>query len=209
MAKDIPNSVLGGWAFAAERYPEFGVDTEHALERLCGHPDLAALLAGRRRRRLRERGRGDRRRPGSRPGNYPGKARTADELRADLEKAFPSSPAGTASTCTPSMPRPAAGRSSANELGPEHFAGWIDWAERQRTRHRLQPHVLLPPEGGRRLHARPSRRGRSPLLDRSRHRLPQDRRGDRPALGSPCVTNVWIPDGFKAARGSQDAAHVD
>ena len=52
--------------------------------------------------------------------------------------------------------------------------------EGARHRPRLQPDLLLAPEGGRRLHAVASRRGDPPVLDRARHRLPPDRRGDGP-----------------------------
>ena len=109
----------------------------------------------------------------------------------------PSSPARTGSTCTPATPRPAAGGSSATSSRPSTFAGWIDWAKAQRHRARLQPDLLLHPQGGGRLHPGHPRRGHPPLLDRARHRLPHDRRGIRPQLGTPCVTNVWIPDGSK------------
>ncbi len=70
-----------------------------------------------------------------------------------------------------------------NDIAPEHFQGWMDWAAAKGHRPGLQPHVLLASEGGRRLHAEPSRRGHPPLLGRARHRLPQDRRGLRPPAG--------------------------
>ena len=70
---------------ARDAYAELGVDTEKALDTPGRDPALAPLLAGRRRRRLRDA-------PAARSpdgglqvtGNYPGKARTVDELRADL-----------------------------------------------------------------------------------------------------------------------------
>ena len=74
---------------ARQAYADHGVDAESALQRLAGTPlslhcwqgddvggfeTAGAELSGR---------------PGSRPrGNYPGKARTLDELRQDLETAL-------------------------------------------------------------------------------------------------------------------------
>ena len=102
------------------------------------------------------------------------------------------------STSMPSTPRPAASKVDRDALGPSTSQGWIDWAKANGIGHRFQPHLLLASEGRRRLHARPRRRGHPPVLDRARHRLPQDRRGDRQgAWARPCVTNVWIPDGYK------------
>ena len=63
-------------------------------------------------------------------GNYPGKARTPQELRSDAEKAFSLIPGKQRFNLhaiyleaegTTKIPR--------NEIRPEHFKGWIDWAK--------------------------------------------------------------------------------
>src|SRR3954451_316392 len=61
-------------------------------------------------------------------GNYPGKARNIDELRADLDKAFSLIP-GKHRLNLHAIYADYAGRKiERDELRPEHFAGWIDWA---------------------------------------------------------------------------------
>src|SRR5207237_2721205 len=62
-------------------------------------------------------------------GNYPGKARTADELRADLDQALSLIPGkhrlNLHAIYAETYGRPV----DRDQLGPEHFAAWIDWAK--------------------------------------------------------------------------------
>ena len=116
------------YALARERYALLGVDTDAALAKLapiaislhCWQGDDVAGFDN----------------PGgaltggiAATGNYPGKARTADELRADLDLAYSLIP-GThrlnlhsiyAETDGVAVPR--------NELRPEHFSRWMAWAK--------------------------------------------------------------------------------
>jgi len=64
-------------------------------------------------------------------GNFPGKARTPDELRADLEKAYSLIP-GTHRLNLHSSYGEFQGPVERDQIGPEHFRGWIDWAKGQR-----------------------------------------------------------------------------
>ncbi len=131
-------------------------------------------------------------------GNYPGKARTADELRSDLDKAYSLIP-GTHRLNLHAIYAETGGKQvERNELRPEHFAALGRLGQGERPRPGLQPHLLLAPHGRRRLHPGQPRRGHPPVLGRALHRLPQDRRvTSASALGTPCVTNIWIPDGYK------------
>ena len=89
-------------------------------------------------------------------GNYPGKARTAAELRADIEKALSLIPGKPPAEPARLLPRlTAAPSSTATQIEPKHFQGWIDWAKANRPRHGLQPHLLLARQGRRRLHPQP------------------------------------------------------
>src|SRR2546421_1650426 len=61
-------------------------------------------------------------------GNYPGKARTAEELRADLDQALRLLP-GKHRVNLHAIYAETGGRPvERDRLGPEHFAVWIDWA---------------------------------------------------------------------------------
>ena len=113
-------------------------------------------------------------------GNYPGKARTPDELRADFD-------AGAVAHPRPPPPQPARHlrRVRRQEGRPRSdFPRALRRLDRlgqvARHRPRFQPDLLLASQGGRRLHAVASRRRHPPVLDRARHRLPPDRRGDGP-----------------------------
>ena len=62
-------------------------------------------------------------------GNYPGRARNADELRADLEKTLSLIP-GKKRLNLHSIYAETDGRPvKRNELEPKHFARWMDWAK--------------------------------------------------------------------------------
>ena len=121
--------IAAAYQLARQQYAELGVDVDAALARAREDPHLAALLAGRRRRRLREH-RARRSAAGSpSPGNYPGKARTPDELRADLDKALSLIPGTHRLNLHASYAETGGKRVDRDAIGPEHFAGWIDWAQ--------------------------------------------------------------------------------
>ncbi len=63
-------------------------------------------------------------------GNYPGKARTPDQLRADLQQAYSLIP-GTHRLNLHASYGEFPGSVDRDQVGPEHFRGWIDWAEEQ------------------------------------------------------------------------------
>ena len=131
-------------------------------------------------------------------GNYPGKARTPDELRARRgEGAVADSRARTASTCTPSTASSASGASiatrSARSISPAGSTGRSrSGSDSTSTRHcfriRRRPTISRS--------RIPTRRSASFWI---RHAAACRRIGAAmgKALGTPCVTNVWIPDGMK------------
>lgn len=62
-------------------------------------------------------------------GSYPGKARTADELRCDLEKALSLIPGHHRVNLHAIYAETGGKNVERNQLKPEHFSGWIDWAK--------------------------------------------------------------------------------
>ncbi len=112
-------------------------------------------------------------------GNYPGKARTPDELRADFEKALSVLPGPP-----PLQPPRLLRRDGRPQGGPRRVERRpVQELDRlgavHQDRARLQPDLLRPPEGGRRGHAHLRGQGHPPVLDRARHSLPGDRRRHR------------------------------
>lgn len=130
-------------------------------------------------------------------GNYPGKARTADELREDLEAALKLIPGRHRLNLHAIYAETDGKRVERDELQPEHFRRWIDWAKAHGLGLDFNPTFFSHPlaEDGFTLASRdPAKRAFW-----VRHGIACRHIGAAmgKALGTPCVTNVWIPDGYK------------
>jgi L-rhamnose isomerase len=129
-------------------------------------------------------------------GNYPGKARTASELRSDLDKAYSLIP-GTHRLNLHAIYLEADTKVERNAILPEHFAGWVDWAKANRHDVDFNPTLFSHPladDGFTLAH----------IDDGIRQFWIEHCIASREIgayfgreLGTPCVTNVWIPDGYK------------
>lgn len=186
---------LAAYELARERYAGLGVDTAVALERLsqiaislhCWQGDDVGGFED-----------PDRGLSGGimATGNYPGKARTAVELRQDLDRAYSLIPgrhrlnlhAIYLETDWP-VPR--------NEIGPEHFSGWVDWARANRHGVDFNPTCFSHPlaDDGFTL-SHPDAAVRRFWIEHCAASREIGAYFGR-ELGTPAVTNVWIPDGFK------------
>ena len=132
-------------------------------------------------------------------GAYPGKARTADELRADLQAAYALIPGRHRLNLHASYAEAGGARVDRDALEPKHFAGWIDWAKGQGLGMDFNPTFFSHPrakDGYTLAHRDPG--VREFWID---HGIACRRIGRAigEALGSACVTNVWIADGSKDA----------
>jgi len=129
-------------------------------------------------------------------GNYPGRARNGDELRADADLAMRQIP-GPSRFNLHAIYLEANRPVERNEIRPEHFQRWVDWAAERRIgldfnpscfSHRLSDQNLTlshPDPGIRRFwieHCQACRRV-SAHFGKS--------------LGTPSVMNIWVPDGSK------------
>jgi L-rhamnose isomerase len=130
-------------------------------------------------------------------GNYPGKARTADELRSDLDMALSLIPGKHRLNLHASYAETGGKKVERDELEPRHFGAWIDWAKGGGLGIDFNPTYFSHPlaaDGFTLAHADAG--VRRFWID---HGIVCRRIGAAigKALGTPCVTNVWIPDGFK------------
>jgi L-rhamnose isomerase len=130
-------------------------------------------------------------------GNYPGRARTPDELRADLDKALSLIPGTHRLNLHASYAETGGKKVERNEVRPEHFAAWIDWAKAKRMGMDFNPTYFAHPkaaDGFTLAHSDPGIRAFW-----IEHGIACRKIGAEigRALGSPCITNVWIPDGMK------------
>ena len=193
----MSSPVQSAYSLAQERYAALGVDTEAALRALAGIPISLHCWQGD--------DVGGFENTGSAlggglavTGNYPGKARTPDELRADLDKAL---------SLIPGKHRLNLHASYA-ETGGRHGRARRARARALRALDRLgageglgmdfNPTFFAHPKAADGFTLVPPRRGHPPSSGSSTASpAARSARPSAQALGSPCVTNVWIPDGSK------------
>jgi L-rhamnose isomerase len=185
------------YRIASEEYAELGVDVESALKTLdsipisvhCwqgddvgGFETVGASLSG----------------GGIQAtGNYPGKARTIEELRGDLEKAFSLIPGRHRLNLHASYLDNGGRYVERNEIEPRHFQGWIDWAKANHLGMDFNPTYFSHPkaaDGFTLAHADPAIR--EFWIE---HGIACRKIGAEMGrqLGTPTANNVWIPDGYK------------
>jgi L-rhamnose isomerase len=184
------------YALARERYAALEIDTAAALQRLgaisislhCwqgddigGFENVGAELGG----------------GLAVTGNYPGKARCGDELRADLDRALSLIPGRHRLNLHASYAETDTRRVERNELRPEHFARWLDWARQRRLGLDFNPTYFAHPKAAAGFTlASPDEGVRRFWIE---HGIACRKIGAHfgRELGTPCITNVWIPDGYK------------
>ncbi|MCC7475571.1 MAG: L-rhamnose isomerase [Pirellulales bacterium] len=190
------SAIENAYVAARERYAALGVNTEAALEQLARIPISLPCWQGD--------DVGGFEHSGSETGgglaitgSYLGKARTADELRADFELALSLLPSRHRLSLHASYAETGGRPVDRNALEPSHFRGWIDWAKAQGIGLDFNPTYFA--------HAKASDGFTLAHADAAirqfwvEHGIACRRIGEAMghALGTPCVTNVWIPDGFK------------
>lgn len=189
-------SKAGAFSWAAERFDLVGVNVEHALRRLGRYHISIQCWQG-------DDVGGFEQSPSSLggglavTGNYPGKARTPDELRSDLEAAFRLIPGKHRLNLHAIYGEFGGRRVERDMIEPIHFRGWIDWANSHRLGLDFNPTFFshAKSESGWTLaHRDPSIR-RFWINHGKRCREIAAAIGR--STGTPCLNNVWIPDGSK------------
>ncbi|MCE9552089.1 MAG: L-rhamnose isomerase [Planctomycetes bacterium] len=188
-------SIEEAHSLAAERYATLGVDTAAAIECLASVPislncwqgddvtgfekTQAALGGGL-----------------AVTGNYPGKARTPDELRSDLQEAYSLIPGKHRLNLHASYGE-FQGYVERDRIGPEHFQGWMDWGKEQGIALDFNPTYFSHEKAADGFTLAHHDAGvRKFWID---HGIACRKIGAAmgAAQGSPCVTNFWVPDGYK------------
>lgn len=129
-------------------------------------------------------------------GNYPGRARNIDELRADIVKAKSFIP-GTHRLNLHEIYGEFGGKSvDRNQVGPEHFAGWIQWAAEQGMKLDFNSTSFSHPLSGSLSLSNPDPAIREFWIEHTmRCRAVAEEMGK--AQGDPSIMNVWVHDGSK------------
>ena len=191
------------YEIARERYAALGVDSDQALKRLekialslhCWQGDDVGGFEN----------------PGGEltggiaaTGNYPGKARNAEELRRDLDLVYSLLP-GSHRLNLHAIYLEADHKVERNAIEPRHFAGWKDWAKAGGHGVDFNPTCFSHPlaNGGFTL------AHRDPAIRQFwiEHCIASRKIGEYfgQELGTPAVTNIWIPDGYKDTPADRGA----
>jgi len=185
------------YQLAQDRYAALGVDTEAALKKLAtvpvsmhcwqgddvgGFESMGSELGG----------------GLAVTGNYPGKARTPAELRADAEKAYSLIPGKHRFNLHAFYVEfPAGKKVDRNAIEPAHFKSWIDWAKSLGIGMDFNPTCFAHPKAADGFTL--SHKDKAIRRFWIEHCIACRKVGAAmgQALGTPTVTNIWVPDGMK------------
>ena len=187
-------SIQQSYEIAQERYAALGIDTDKAIATLektpislhcwqtddvMGFESNAGLSGGI-----------------QTTGNYPGRARTIDEVRADLE--FVNSLlAGTQRVNLHEIYGDFGGKFvDRDQVGIEHFQSWIDWGKSVGMKLDFNSTSFGHPKSGDLSLANPDPAIRAFWIEHTKRcRRIADAMGK--AQGDPCIMNIWVHDGLK------------
>ena len=190
----IEQKIKQAYELAVERYASLGVDVEKAMELLeqvslsmhCWQADdvtgfeSAGSLSG----------------GIQATGNYPGKARNIDELRADILKAVSMIP-GNHRLSLHEIYGDFGGKFvDRDQVEPAHFESWMQWAAENNMKLDFNSTSFSHPKSGDLSLANPDEGIRNFWIEHTKRcRAIADEMGKR--QGDKCVMNLWIHDGSK------------
>lgn len=185
------------YEIARERYAALGVDTEKAMDSLAKislslHCWQGDDVGGFERPAAARSGAGF-----QVTGNHPGKARTVDELRSDLEKAYSLIPGHHRLNLHAMYGEFGSTSVDRDQISPDHFKGWIDWAKEKNLKLDFNATCFSHPkaDSGFTLSSRHKAIREFWINHVKRCREISAVMGRK--LQSPCIHNLWIPDGSK------------
>ena len=183
------------YRIARERYAAVGVDTDEALEKLqrvslslhCWQADDVTGFENR----------GGELTGGIQAtGNYPGKARNVEELRADILKAASYIPGTHRLNLHEIYGEFGGEKVDRNEVEVKHFAGWIEWARAHGMKLDFNSTSFSHPKSGSLSLSNPDPEIREFWIEHTRRcRAIAEAMGE--AQGDPCIMNLWVHDGSK------------
>ena len=184
------------YKLAKDRYAELGIDTDEVMKKLHSIPISMHCWQGDDVRGF-ENPDGELTGGIQATGNYPGRARTPEELRADLEKAFSLIPGKKRVNLHAIYLETNGEKIDRNEIEPKHFEKWVKWAKENNLGLDFNPSIFSHPKAsdGFTL-SHPDKEIRDFWIQHvKRSRKISEYFGKQ--LGTPSVMNIWIPDGFK------------
>src|SRR5690625_487825 len=189
-------SVIEKFNLAKKEYKKWGINVEDALEKLKDVPisincwqgdDITGFEV-----KQRELSGGI-----DVTGNYPGKATSPDELRQDLEKALSLIPGDHRINLHAIYAETDGEDVDRDELQPEHFNSWLQWSKTNNLGLDFNPTLFSHEKADDGLTlSHPNKEIRGFWI---RHVNACRKIGEffGKELGTPALTNIWIPDGYK------------
>jgi L-rhamnose isomerase len=187
--------MTNAYSTAQAQFADWGVDTEAALTALGGIPISVHCWQG-------DDVGGFEKKSGSAgggiqaTGNHPGRARTAAELRADLEFAYSRIPGRHRLNLhafyldTPETP-------DRDAIEYRHFAPWVDWAKDQQIGLDFNPTFFAHAKADDNLTLSHPNQGIRDFWIEHGKRCREIAAQMGAELGNPVVNNIWVPDGSK------------
>ena len=185
--------------YAKEAYAAYGVDVEAAIAKLSTVPVAMHCWQG-------DDVRGFDTDP-NKPltggiqttGNYPGRARTPEELMADIDfvlKLIPGTKKLNLHACYAIFDDENGGWVDRDKLEPKHFAKWVAFCKERGLGCDFNPTFFSHPKCDPLTLASPNEKTRKFWIDHGKAciRISQYLAEE---LGQPCVMNIWTGDGFK------------
>ncbi|MFC7678388.1 L-rhamnose isomerase [Paenibacillus sp. GCM10028914] len=130
-------------------------------------------------------------------GNYPGKARTPEELRSDLDKALSLIPGKHRVNLHAIYAETNGEVVDRDQLELKHFENWVKWAKEKDLGLDFNPTLFSHPKAADGLTlSHPNEEIREFWIN---HCILSRKIGEYfgQQLGTPALTNLWIPDGYK------------
>jgi L-rhamnose isomerase len=187
--------IAKAYELAKQRYADLGVDTDHVLEQMakveislhCWQGDDVGGFESK-----GELGGGI-----MATGSYPGKARNGEELRADLAKAMSLIPGKQRANIHSIYAETDGKKVDRDELEPKHFARWMQWAKAMKIGVDFNPSFFSHPLAADNFTLSHKDEGIRNFWVRHDIACRKIAAAFGKTLGKTCVTNHWIPDGYK------------
>jgi L-rhamnose isomerase len=204
MAMNLQNRTGKAFASATERYAAMGVNVDRALQTLAripvslhcwqgddvgGFENSGTALGG----------------GLVATGHYPGKARTPEELRADLDQAFSLIPGKHRLNLHACYGEFGGKIVERDEITPVYFQNWIAWAKQKGLGMDFNPTCFSHPKAADGFTLAHHDKGIRRFWIEHCLRCREIGAAIGKALGKTCITNVWIPDGMKDTPADRNA----
>ena len=132
-------------------------------------------------------------------GNYPGRARTPEELMADIDKVIalvPGQVKMNLHACYAIFDEENGGWADRDKLEPKHFKKWVDYCKERGLGCDFNPTFFSHPRADPLTLSSPNEETRKFWIEHGKAciRISQYLAEE---LGQPCIMNIWTGDGFK------------